>query len=45
MVAFAPAHRLYAAAGFRECAPFAGYWLDPNSIYMTNELPVPVASD
>jgi putative acetyltransferase len=38
MAAFAPARRLYAAAGFRECAPFAGYVLDPNSVFMTKEL-------
>jgi len=38
MAAFAPARRLYAASGFRECAPFAGYRLDPNSVYMTMEL-------
>jgi putative acetyltransferase len=39
MGAFAPARRLYAAYGFRECAPFANYVLDPNSIFMTKELP------
>ena len=38
MAAFAPARRLYADSGFRECAPFAGYRLDPNSVYMTMEL-------
>jgi putative acetyltransferase len=38
MAAFAPARRLYAASGFRECAPFAGYVLDPNSVFMTKEL-------
>jgi len=38
MAAFAPARRLYAASGFRECAPFAGYILDPNSVFMTKEL-------
>ena len=38
MAAFAPARRLYAAAGFRECAPFADYILDPNSVFMTKEL-------
>lgn len=38
MAAFAPARRLYAANGFRECAPFADYALDPHSVYMTREL-------
>ena len=40
MAAFAPAHRLYAAFGFQPCAPFADYTLDPNSVYMTLELPL-----
>ena len=31
---FAPAVSLYARHGFRECAPFAEYQIDPNSIYM-----------
>ncbi|WP_461187937.1 GNAT family N-acetyltransferase [Arthrobacter sp. Z4-13] len=31
---FAPARRLYARNGFTECPPFAGYILDPNSIFM-----------
>ena len=35
---FAPARGLYARAGFVECAPFADYRLDPNSIYMTRAL-------
>lgn len=34
---FAPARRLYARNGFTECPPFAGYTLDPNSVFM--ELP------
>jgi putative acetyltransferase len=38
MVAFVPARRLYADSGFRECGPFAGYVLDPNSVFMTKEL-------
>jgi putative acetyltransferase len=38
MAAFAPARRLYAACGFRTCAPFADYVLDPNSVFMTKEL-------
>ncbi len=35
---FAPARRLYAKHGFTECAPFADYTLDPNSVFM--ELPL-----
>lgn len=31
---FAPARRLYARHGFTECAPFADYVLDPNSVFM-----------
>ena len=31
---FAPARRLYARNGFTECPPFAGYVLDPNSVFM-----------
>ena len=31
---FAPARRLYARNGFIECPPFAGYVLDPNSVFM-----------
>jgi putative acetyltransferase len=31
---FAPARRLYARNGFTECPPFAGYTLDPNSVFM-----------
>jgi putative acetyltransferase len=38
MAAFAPAHRLYAKFGFKECGPFADYVEDPNSIFMTKEL-------
>lgn len=33
--AFAPARRLYAAAGFTPCGPFADYPDSPNSTYMT----------
>ncbi|HET6433665.1 GNAT family N-acetyltransferase [Dyella sp.] len=36
--AFAPARRLYAAAGFVPCAPFAGYVDDPYSCFMTRLL-------
>jgi putative acetyltransferase len=35
---FAPARRLYARHGFVTCQPFAGYVLDPNSVYMTLRL-------
>ena len=31
---FAPARHLYARNGFSECPPFAGYVLDPNSVFM-----------
>ena len=32
---FEPARRLYSRHGFSECAPFAAYREDPNSIFMT----------
>lgn len=35
---FAPARRLYAAAGFAPCAPFGAYRADPNSVFMTRTL-------
>lgn len=35
---FTAARGLYMRAGFRECAPFGGYWNDPNSVFMTIEL-------
>jgi putative acetyltransferase len=35
MAAFEPAHRLYASHGFVDCAPFAAYADDPNSVFMT----------
>ncbi len=35
MAFFAPARRLYAAAGFVTCQPFGAYVDDPNSTYMT----------
>ncbi len=35
---FAPARRLYERHGFRDCPPFAGYGLDPNSVFMTLQL-------
>ncbi|MFD7307817.1 GNAT family N-acetyltransferase [Promicromonospora sp. NPDC059942] len=36
---FAAARRLYARHGFVECGPFGSYVLDPNSVFMTLELP------
>jgi len=38
MAAFEPARQLYAAAGFVYCEPFADYWEDPNSVFMTMKL-------
>lgn len=35
---FVAARALYARAGFEECAPFEGYWEDPNSVFMTKVL-------
>ena len=35
MQGFTPARRLYARAGFVDCAPFADYTDDPNSVFMT----------
>lgn len=32
---FIAARALYSKAGFAECPPFAGYSLDPNSVFMT----------
>ena len=36
---FEPAHRLYRSHGFHDCAPFANYHEDPNSIFLTRNLP------
>lgn len=36
---FEPARRLYARHGFAGCGPFGSYVLDPNSVFMTLELP------
>ncbi len=36
---FKPAHQLYAKFGFQPCSPFADYKPDPNSLFMTRELP------
>src|SRR5262249_21980310 len=35
---FRPARALYARHGFVDCAPFADYVLDPNSVFMTLDL-------
>ncbi|MCK8043712.1 GNAT family N-acetyltransferase [Shewanella sp. 1CM18E] len=38
MAAFLPAKKLYQRFGFKECAPFADYQLDPYSAFMTLDL-------
>ncbi len=38
MAAFDPARRLYERYGFEYCGPFAEYWDDPNSVFMTREI-------
>lgn len=38
MAFFEPARRLYASYGFVPCKPFADYWDDPNSFFMTRTL-------
>ena len=35
---FEPARSLYRSHGFVDCAPFAQYKLDPNSVFLTREL-------
>jgi len=35
---FQPARELYRKHGFRECAPFAEYVLDPNSVFFSFDL-------
>ena len=35
---FKPAHALYQAHGFVTCAPFEGYVVDPNSLFLTLDL-------
>jgi putative acetyltransferase len=35
---FKPARTLYASYGFETCGPFADYWDDPNSFFMTRSL-------
>jgi putative acetyltransferase len=42
---FAPARALYERAGFSYCAPFEGYDLDPNSVFMTKTIARRSASD
>lgn len=39
MIGFKPARELYASFGFDYCAPFADYVEDPNSVFMTKQLP------
>jgi putative acetyltransferase len=36
---FAPARRLYASFGFMPCGPFGDYRTDPNSVFMTMQVP------
>ena len=36
---FAPARSLYAEFGFEPCEPFGSYKPDPNSLFMSRELP------
>jgi len=36
---FRPAHAFYRSHGFVDCGPFADYALDPNSVFMTLDLP------
>jgi len=38
MEVFEPARQLYASFGFAYCGPFADYFEDPNSVFMTREL-------
>jgi putative acetyltransferase len=40
MDAFAPARSLYASFGFEPCGPFANYFEDPYSVFMTREVGV-----
>lgn len=40
MVGFEPARQLYSRFGFSYCEPFGDYIEDPNSVFMTLELPV-----
>lgn len=39
---FRPACAFYRSHGFVECGPFAGYVLDPNSVFMSLDLEKPV---
>ncbi|MCL4110207.1 UNVERIFIED_CONTAM: hypothetical protein GTU68_026727 [Idotea baltica] len=38
MAFFEPARKLYEKFGFQDCAPFASYMEDPNSVFMSLEL-------
>jgi putative acetyltransferase len=38
MDAFAPARSLYTTVGFKPCAPFGEYTVNPHSVYMTIDL-------
>lgn len=38
MKEFEPARQLYASFGFTPCEPFADYWNDPNSVFMTKRI-------
>jgi putative acetyltransferase len=40
MAYFEPARALYRRHGFRESPPFGEYGIDPNSVFMTLELPL-----
>lgn len=40
MAFFAPARRLYTRHGFTPCPPFGPYVEDPNSVFLTLELPL-----
>lgn len=40
MAFFAPARRLYTRHGFSPCPPFGRYVADPNSVFLTLELPL-----
>lgn len=42
MAAFYPAHRLYESFGFTRCGPFADYQPDPNSVFMTLPIGLPL---
>jgi putative acetyltransferase len=37
-ICFEAARKLYSNHGFKTCGPFASYWDDPNSVFMTLEI-------